>query len=81
MHLRWFQELAQEPDGYKSCWGLDNILLVNMAHKPTLLEDNMDPLDTANWFFFPGATIKVTLTNNEYQYFTRNIYTSTSVFF
>ncbi|XP_062860161.1 reelin [Trichomycterus rosablanca] len=58
VHLRWFQESALGPDGYESCWGLDNILLVNMAHKPTLLEDNMDPLDTANWIFFPGATIK-----------------------
>uniref|UniRef100_A0A8B9J9J5 Reelin n=1 Tax=Astyanax mexicanus TaxID=7994 RepID=A0A8B9J9J5_ASTMX len=58
VRLRWTQEDALGPDGYESCWGLDNVLLVNMAHKPTLLEDNLDPPDTANWFFFPGATVK-----------------------
>ncbi|MCI4379295.1 hypothetical protein PGIGA_G00226400 [Pangasianodon gigas] len=58
VYLRWFQEAALGPNGYESCWGLDNILLVNMAHKPTLLEDNLDPPDTANWIFFPGATVK-----------------------
>ncbi|KAI4895212.1 hypothetical protein NFI96_018500 [Prochilodus magdalenae] len=58
VRLRWSQQAAMGPDGYESCWGLDNILLVNMAHKPTLLEDNLDPPDTANWLFFPGATVK-----------------------
>uniref|UniRef100_A0AAR2JNE6 Reelin n=1 Tax=Pygocentrus nattereri TaxID=42514 RepID=A0AAR2JNE6_PYGNA len=58
VRLRWTQEAALVSDGYESCWGLDNVLLVNMAHKPTLLEDNLDPLDTANWLFFPGATVK-----------------------
>ncbi|XP_072551813.1 reelin-like isoform X2 [Salminus brasiliensis] len=58
VRVRWTQEAALGPDGYESCWGLDNVLLVNMAHKPTLLEDNLDPPDTANWFFFPGATVK-----------------------
>lgn len=61
MHLRWFQEPALGPNGYESCWGLDNILLVNMAHRPTLLEDNLDPPDTVNWVFFPGAVVKVAL--------------------
>lgn len=60
VHLKWSQEAALGPNGYESCWGLDNILLVNMDHRPTLLEDNLDPPDTANWIFFPGATIKVT---------------------
>ncbi|KAM9481369.1 reelin [Clarias gariepinus] len=58
VYLRWSQEAALGPNGYESCWGLDNILLVNMAHKPTLLEDNFDPPDASNWIFFPGATIK-----------------------
>ncbi|XP_058243950.1 reelin isoform X2 [Hemibagrus wyckioides] len=58
VHLKWSQEAALGPNGYESCWGLDNILLVNMDHRPTLLEDNLDPPDTANWIFFPGATIK-----------------------
>ncbi|XP_026788519.2 reelin isoform X1 [Pangasianodon hypophthalmus] len=58
VYLRWSQEAALGPIGYESCWGLDNILLVNMAHKPTLLEDNLDPPDTANWIFFPGAIVK-----------------------
>ncbi|XP_057204020.1 reelin isoform X1 [Triplophysa rosa] len=58
MHLRWSQESPVGPDGYESCWGLDNVLLVNTANRPPLLEDNLDPLDTANWLFFPGATVK-----------------------
>lgn len=60
VHLRWSQEPPVGPDGYESCWGLDNILVLNSADRPPLLEDSLDPLDTANWLFFPGATVKVT---------------------
>lgn len=59
VRLRWAQDAPQGPEGYESCWGLDNVLLVNAAHKTPLLEDNLDPPDTANWLFFPGATVKV----------------------
>uniref|UniRef100_A0A673MNI9 Reelin n=1 Tax=Sinocyclocheilus rhinocerous TaxID=307959 RepID=A0A673MNI9_9TELE len=58
VHLRWSQEPPVGPDGYESCWGLDNILVLNTANRPPLLEDSLDPLDTANWLFFPGATVK-----------------------
>ncbi|XP_064807239.1 reelin-like isoform X2 [Oncorhynchus masou masou] len=58
VRLRWSQEAPQGPEGYESCWGLDNVLLVNAAYIPPLLEDNLDPPDTANWLFFPGATVK-----------------------
>ncbi|XP_077424138.1 reelin isoform X2 [Vanacampus margaritifer] len=58
VHLRWSQEAPQGPEGYESCWGVDNVLLLNAAHKAPLMEDNLDPLDTANWLFFPGATVK-----------------------
>uniref|UniRef100_A0A3Q2U7U2 Reelin n=1 Tax=Fundulus heteroclitus TaxID=8078 RepID=A0A3Q2U7U2_FUNHE len=58
VRLRWSQETPHGPEGYESCWGLDNVLLVNSAHRVTLIDDNLDPLDTANWLFFPGATIK-----------------------
>ncbi|XP_058607158.1 reelin isoform X3 [Onychostoma macrolepis] len=58
IHLRWSQEPPVGPDGYESCWGLDNILVLNTANRPPLLEDSLDPLDTANWLFFPGATVK-----------------------
>uniref|UniRef100_A0A3B3TAH0 Reelin n=1 Tax=Paramormyrops kingsleyae TaxID=1676925 RepID=A0A3B3TAH0_9TELE len=59
VRLRWAQEPAIRSGTYESCWGLDNVLLVNVAHRPPLLEDNLDPPDTSNWLFFPGATIKV----------------------
>lgn len=59
VRLRWSQEAPLGPEGYESCWGLDNVLLVNAAHRTPLLEDNLDPPDTANWLFFPGATVKV----------------------
>lgn len=58
VRLRWSQDAPQGPEGYESCWGLDNVLLVNSAHKSPLMEDNLDPPDTANWLFFPGSTIK-----------------------
>uniref|UniRef100_A0A3P9PRW9 Reelin n=1 Tax=Poecilia reticulata TaxID=8081 RepID=A0A3P9PRW9_POERE len=58
VRLRWSQETPHGPEGYESCWGLDNVLLVNSAHRVPLIEDNLDPLDTSNWLFFPGATIK-----------------------
>ncbi|XP_023204313.1 reelin isoform X1 [Xiphophorus maculatus] len=58
VRLRWSQEMPYGPEGYESCWGLDNVLLVNSAHRVPLIEDNLDPLDTSNWLFFPGATIK-----------------------
>lgn len=59
VRFRWTQEAPQGPEGYESCWGLDNVLLVNVAHRPPLLEDSLDPPNTANWLFFPGATVKV----------------------
>uniref|UniRef100_A0A3B3X817 Reelin n=1 Tax=Poecilia mexicana TaxID=48701 RepID=A0A3B3X817_9TELE len=58
VRLRWSQETPHGPEGYESCWGLDNVLLMNSAHRVPLIEDNLDPLDTSNWLFFPGATIK-----------------------
>ncbi|XP_068578627.1 reelin-like isoform X1 [Cebidichthys violaceus] len=58
VRLRWSQEVPHGPEGYESCWGLDNVLLVNVAHRAPLMEDNLDPPDTANWLFFPGATVK-----------------------
>uniref|UniRef100_W5NEI9 Reelin n=1 Tax=Lepisosteus oculatus TaxID=7918 RepID=W5NEI9_LEPOC len=56
--VRWAQEPVSGPEGYESCWSIDNVLLVNTAHRPPLLEDSLDPPDTANWLFFPGATVK-----------------------
>ncbi|XP_041109989.1 reelin-like isoform X1 [Polyodon spathula] len=58
VRLRWHQEPLSGHEGYESCWALDNILLINAAHRPVLLQDSLDPPNTANWLFFPGATIK-----------------------
>ncbi|XP_050414411.2 reelin isoform X2 [Patella vulgata] len=48
-----------DPSGsYKSCWAIDNILIVNIAEPPKLLIDDFDPVDPSNWLFFPGANIQ-----------------------
>jgi len=33
-------------------------LIINSAHRQVILEDSLDPVDTGNWLFFPGATVK-----------------------
>ncbi|ESO91434.1 hypothetical protein LOTGIDRAFT_228850 [Lottia gigantea] len=43
---------------YDSCWAIDNIVIVNTANPPTVLEDDFDPVDPGNWLFFPGANIQ-----------------------
>lgn len=59
VRFRWAQENTQAGDVYEACWALDNILIINAAYKQVVLEDNLDPMDTGNWLFFPGATVKV----------------------
>ncbi|XP_018421935.1 PREDICTED: reelin-like, partial [Nanorana parkeri] len=58
VRFRWAQESTQAGDVYEACWALDNILIINAAYKQVVLEDNLDPMDTGNWLFFPGATVK-----------------------
>ncbi|XP_077327999.1 reelin isoform X2 [Lithobates pipiens] len=58
VRFRWTQENTQAGDVYEACWALDNILIINAAYKQIVLEDNLDPMDTGNWLFFPGATVK-----------------------
>ncbi|KAK8377791.1 hypothetical protein O3P69_014024 [Scylla paramamosain] len=40
------------------CWALDDVALVtdHASHQP--LQDDFDPVDPANWMFFPGARVK-----------------------
>uniref|UniRef100_A0A8C4R0D7 Reelin n=1 Tax=Eptatretus burgeri TaxID=7764 RepID=A0A8C4R0D7_EPTBU len=67
--LRWQQDFVRlrdgivlankEENGYQGCWALDNVLVVNGARRPAFLQDDMDPMNTDNWLFFPGAVIKV----------------------
>ena len=57
--FQWKQENLQVGEVYEACWALDNILIINSAHRQVVLEDNLDPVDTGNWLFFPGATVKV----------------------
>uniref|UniRef100_A0A670J7Z4 Reelin n=1 Tax=Podarcis muralis TaxID=64176 RepID=A0A670J7Z4_PODMU len=58
IQFQWKQEYVHAGDVYEACWALDNILIINAAHRQIVLEDNLDPVDTGNWLFFPGATIK-----------------------
>lgn len=49
----------QSPTGpYKSCWAMDNVLVVNTDNAPPVISDNFDPVDPSNWLFFPGANIQ-----------------------
>lgn len=59
VQFQWKQENLQVGEVYEACWALDNILIINSAHRQVVLEDNLDPVDTGNWLFFPGATVKV----------------------
>lgn len=61
IHFQWKQDYVHADDVYEACWALDNILIINAAHRKVVLEDNLDPVDTGNWLFFPGATVKVSL--------------------
>lgn len=57
----WFRwDIADEgqPD-FNSCWGIDNVLVVNTAERSTRLVENFDPIDPSNWLFFPGGNIRV----------------------
>ncbi|KAI4585335.1 hypothetical protein MJG53_020635 [Ovis ammon polii x Ovis aries] len=58
VQFQWKQENLQVGEVYEACWALDNILIINSAHRQVVLEDNLDPVDTGNWLFFPGATVK-----------------------
>jgi len=61
VHFQWKQDYLHAGEVYEACWALDNILIINAAHRKVVLEDNLDPVDTGNWLFFPGATVKVSL--------------------
>ncbi|KFO29065.1 Reelin [Fukomys damarensis] len=58
VQFQWKQEDLQVGEVYEACWALDNILVINAAHKQVILEDSLNPMDTGNWLFFPGATVK-----------------------
>eukprot|EP00069_Balaena_mysticetus_P004095 bmy_17046T0 len=59
VQFQWKQENLRVGEVYEACWALDNVLVINSAHRQVVLEDNLDPIDTGNWLFFPGATVKV----------------------
>jgi hypothetical protein len=51
---------------YKSCWAMDNILIVNVHNLPARLYEDFDPVDPSNWLFFPGANIRVSFELNPF---------------
>ncbi|XP_071486224.1 reelin-like [Diadema antillarum] len=56
--IRFHQDLAMDAHHYQGCWALDNILITNMAHRPTSLEEDFDPVDPTKWLFFPNGAIR-----------------------
>lgn len=57
--LRWLQPQHANGNAYVGCWGIDNVLISDLADTPTFVQDNFDPIDTDNWLFIPGATVRV----------------------
>ncbi|XP_070192277.1 reelin-like isoform X2 [Littorina saxatilis] len=51
-----FNEI-QNDDTFEGCWALDNVVIVNMAHLPSAMEEQFDPVDPSQWLFFPGAHV------------------------
>ncbi|XP_077972003.1 reelin-like isoform X1 [Styela clava] len=51
--LQFSQEVVDN-----GCWALDNVLISETNNRPSLFHENMDPSDTSNWLFMPGAKIK-----------------------
>ncbi|XP_038061332.1 reelin-like [Patiria miniata] len=56
--LRLHQDLAMDVHSFYGCWALDNVLITSMAHRPTALEEEFDPIAMDNWLFFPGGHIR-----------------------
>ncbi|XP_074645991.1 reelin-like [Tubulanus polymorphus] len=56
--VRWYQNVSAGRTGYSGCWVMDNVVITNLAHPLTLLEDNFDPVNSNNWLFFPGAAFQ-----------------------
>lgn len=54
------EDLHEEGTGtYKGCWAIDNIIIVNTANVPTMMQDGFDPVNPSEWLAFPGAHFKV----------------------
>lgn len=50
----------EEPVGtYQGCWAIDQVIIVNTAHTPSLLQDSFEPVNPSNFLSFPGAYFKV----------------------
>ncbi|XP_041459310.1 reelin-like [Lytechinus variegatus] len=56
--LRFHQDLAMDAHHYRGCWALDNVLITNLAHRPTSLQEDFDPVDPTSWLFFPNGAIQ-----------------------
>ena len=57
--LRFHQDLAMDAHSFSGCWALDNVIVTNMAHRPTSLQETFDPIDPTSWLFFPNGAIRV----------------------
>ncbi|XP_052779173.1 reelin-like isoform X2 [Mya arenaria] len=52
-------EVGQEASGsYQGCWAIDHVLIVNMAHVPSTLQDAFNPVNPSDWLSLPGAYFK-----------------------
>ncbi|XP_022095907.1 reelin-like [Acanthaster planci] len=56
--LRLHQDLAMDVHSFFGCWALDNVLITSTAHRPTVLEEDFDPIAMDNWLFFPSGNIR-----------------------
>lgn len=54
---RYQREEAVE--AYQGCWAIDQVIIVNTANVPSVLQDSFDPVNPSDWLSFPGAYFKV----------------------
>ncbi|CAK8675621.1 unnamed protein product [Clavelina lepadiformis] len=52
-----FSEELPNSGSFSGCWAIDNVLITSELNRPNHIEEHLDPVETSNWLFTPGATV------------------------